>query len=91
MRILSEDLIHFVGNWTAAERLRLRRSVTTFEQAWDASARASTVDHPEWIVVQESPAWGSYYFAHRLDTHDSLTAQSATGLAEVIEHSSRHL
>jgi hypothetical protein len=42
-------------------------------------------------VVQESPSWGTYYFAHRLGTHDSLTGRSVTELAEVIETSSKEL
>jgi hypothetical protein len=65
--------------------------VITFERAWAPSARSSTVDVPEWVVVQESPSWGAYYFAHRLGTHDSLTGRSAGELADVIEASSREL
>lgn len=91
MHIISDDLIHFVGEWSRAERRRVRRALTTFERAWAPSARSSTADAPEWIVVQESPPWGTYYFAHRLGTRDSLTARSAAELAAVIEESSREL
>jgi hypothetical protein len=91
MRIISDDLIHFVGNWSEDERHCVRGAVTTFEQAWVRSTRSATADDPEWIVVQESPSWGIYYFAHRLGTRDSLTARSAAELAAVIENSSREL
>jgi hypothetical protein len=91
MRIISDDLIHFVGNWSEEERRGLRRAVMTFERAWASSVRSATADDPEWIAVQESPSWGIYYFAHRLGTRDSLTARSAAELAAVIENSSREL
>jgi len=91
MRLISDDLLHFVGRWSPRERRRIRRAVTTFERAWAPSARSSTVEEPEWVVVQESPSWGTYYFAHRLGTHDSLTGRSAAELAEVIEASSEEL
>jgi len=91
MRIISDDLIHFVGNWSEDERQCIRRAVTTFEQAWAPSSRSSTADAPEWIAVQESPSWGIYYFAHRLGTRDSLTGRSAAELASVIENSAREL
>lgn len=91
MRLLSSDLIHFVGDWPQDERRRVRRAVTLFERAWAPSDRTSTAETPEWVVVQQSPAWGPYYFAHRLGTRDSLTGRSATELAEFIERSSRKL
>jgi hypothetical protein len=91
MRIISDDLIHFVGQWSDAERRRIRQALTVFERAWAPSARTSTAEEPEWVIAQESPAWGRYYFAHRLGTHDSLTGRSVAELAETIERSSREL
>lgn len=91
MCLISNDLLHFVGTWSDAERRRIRQAVTAFERAWGRSDRTSTADEPEWVVAQESPAWGTYYFAHRLGTHDSLTGRSAAELAAVIEASSQEL
>jgi hypothetical protein len=91
MHLISDDLLHFVGHWSPHERRRIQQAVTTFERAWGPSARSSTAEEPEWVVVQESPSWGTYYFAHRLGTHDSLTGRSVTELAEVIETSSKEL
>jgi len=34
----------------------------------------TTAPRPEWVVVQENPAWGPSYFAHRIGTHDNLAA-----------------
>ena len=91
MRIISDDLLHFVGEWSDAERQRIQQAVTVFERAWAPSDRTSTVEDPEWVIVQESPSWGRYYFAHRLGTHDSLTGRTVAELAETIERSSREL
>ena len=91
MRRISDDLLHFVGTWSDAERRRIRRAVTTFERAWGPSARTSTAEEPEWMIVQETPPWGPYYFAHRFGTHDSLTGRSVEELAAVIERSSEKL
>ncbi|HKL88632.1 MAG TPA: hypothetical protein VJ884_06470 [Salinibacter sp.] len=91
MRIISDDFLHFVGDWSTAERRRIRRAVSTFERAWVQSNRSQAVDDPEWVVVQESPSWGAYYFAHRLGTRDSLTGRTAAELAATIETSSREL
>ena len=88
---ISDDVLHFAGTWSDAERRRIRRAVTAFERAWAPSARTSTAEKPEWIIVQETPAWGPYYFAHRLGTHDSLTGRSVEELAAVIERSSEKL
>ena len=68
------DLIHFVGTWTTAEHCRLRRAVETFERAETPTGSSSTAPRPEWMVVQETPAWGPSYFAHRIGTHDNLSA-----------------
>ena len=92
MESISDDLIHFVGDWSGADRTRIQRAIQTFEARWRASAdRSSTIDDTPWIAVQESPSWGEYYCAHRLGTHDSLTGRSVTELASVIEESAQEL
>jgi hypothetical protein len=87
-----DDLIHFVGDWPTTERGRIRQAVKAFETQWRTSAdRSSTIDEAFWVVVQESPSWGPYYFAHRLGTCDSLTGRSAPELADIIEASAQEL
>jgi hypothetical protein len=83
--------IHFIGDWSAGERRRLREAVRVFGDAWQASDRPPTEQEPFWILVQEIPPWGAYYFAHRLGTSDSLTAQTPEALADVLETSARKL
>lgn len=68
------------------------RTVKDSDTQWRASLdRSSTIDDTFWVVVQESPSRGPYYFAHRLGTRDSLTGRSAPELASVIEESAREL
>jgi hypothetical protein len=92
MQSTSDNLTYFIGDWSAADRRRVRRAVKDFETQWRASSdRSSTIDDAFWVVVQESPWWGPYYFAHRLGTRDSLTGRSADELASVIEESAQEL
>jgi hypothetical protein len=83
--------IHFSGSWLDEERQRLRTAIRTFEDTWRQSARSSSSDTRYWVLVHESPPWGAYYFAHRLDVHDSLTGPSAAKLAETIEEAAREV
>jgi hypothetical protein len=91
MTLISKNSIHFVGDWSAAQRRRLREALRVFEDAWQASERPPTELEPFWILVQETPPWGPYYFAHRLGTTDSLTAQTPEDLIAVLETSAQEL
>jgi hypothetical protein len=92
MQSTSDNLTYFIGDWSTTDRRRIRQAVKDFEDRWGASSsRSSSIDDPFWVVVQQTPSWGPYYFAHRLGTRDSLTGRSAPELADIIEESAQEL
>jgi hypothetical protein len=92
MQTTPDELTYFIGDWSTTDRRRIRQAVKAFETRWRTSSdRTSRIDEAFWVVVQESPSWGPYYFAHRLGTCDSLTGRSADELADIIEESAHEL